>query len=426
MSKFQGILLGVCGFFIIVAVLTFAMYRGGGSIQANVVVWGDISGNDFNMLLSDRAFGQDPNLTIQYVEKSAATLEEEFTEALAQGVGPDLVILTQDKFWKNRSKLLPIPYTSVGEGDFKDIFIEEGELFLTQEGIYALPLLVDPLVLYYNRDHLTSAGYAKPISYWDELYSVAATLTKKDGAGNITQSAIPLGETRNIPHFKDILSLLMLQAGTPITGYVNEELRSLIIYKFDMPVVPGEAALEFYTQFANPTKPYFSWNRVMPDAQTRFTSGDASYYVGYASELRALRNKNPTLNFSVAPVPQSRVSGKVLTLGQLRGVAITRGTRNPAAALAVAMKLVSKEGAGVLAQITLIPPARRDLLASRPTDSVFSVFYQSALQAKGWIDPDDEASEKIFADMTESITSGRARTIEAVNKASRELDSLTQ
>src|SRR3990167_2181997 len=205
-----------------------------------MTVWGDISSQDFSLLLNSSAISQDRTFSVSYVEKRAETIETEFTEALAQGMGPDLIILTQDKFWKNKPKFSVIPYTSVSERDFKTTFIEEGELFLDETGVYALPLSIDPLVLYYNRDLLSDAGQARPMQYWDEIYAAALNLSKKDAAGNLVSSVLALGEARNIPHAKDILSLLLLQAGTPITGFINKELRSRMSDNFDLLVSPGE------------------------------------------------------------------------------------------------------------------------------------------------------------------------------------------
>ncbi len=424
MSKFQIILLSVFGFFIIIAVAVFSLYRGAGGENVTVTVWGDIATHNFSFLLNTPAFSQDQTFSVSYVEKSAETIETEFTEALAEGTGPDLIIISQDKFWKNKPKLRVIPYESVSERSFKITFIEEGELFLDETGVHALPFSIDPLVLYYNRDLLSAAGQARPMHYWDEIYAAAFNLSKKDAAGNLISSVMALGEARNISHSKDILSLLLLQAGTPVTSFIGSELRSQISANFGLPVSPGEAALDFYTQFSNPTKTYYSWNRSLVDAQTHFTSGDSAYYLGFASELRVLKNKNPTLNFGISLVPQSRVSGKTITFGRLRGVAISRGSKNPGAALLVATKLVSKEAARSLSEILILPPVRRDLLSSKPNEAILSVFYDAALQSKGWLDPDTMATKAIFNEAIESVTSGRSRTVEAVNKVSRELDSL--
>jgi len=279
-------------------------------------------------------------------------------------------------------------------------------------------------VLYYTRDALSSAGLAQPISYWDEIYAVAQNLSKKDPAGNIISSVIALGEAKNIPHAKDILSLLFLQAGTPITGFVGDDLRAQISYNSGLPTVPAVSALDFYTQFSNPTKTYYSWNRSLIDALTHFTAGDSAYYLGFVSEYRIIKNKNPNLNFGVSPVPQSRVSGKTTTFGQMKAVAISRGSKNPTAAFIVATKLASKELTSALSSILVLPPPRRDLLSIRPTDALWPVFYDAALQSNGWLDPNRLATKVIFQEAIESVTSGRARTTEAINEANKKVEAL--
>jgi ABC-type glycerol-3-phosphate transport system substrate-binding protein len=294
------------------------------------------------------------------------------------------------------------------------------------EGIYALPLSVDPLVLYWNRDLLSSAAVTAPPAYWDEIYDYADKLIARDNAGNIQKALIPLGEAKNIPNAKDILSLLMLQAGTPITSYQGTELHSLLSEDFDLPLVPAQAALDFYTQFSNPAKPFYTWNRSMLDAETAFASGDVAMYVGYASELPLLRAKNPTLNLGITSVPQSRVSGKKITFGSLESVAVVKNTSKQQAAFEAMLFLASKDTSLALSNITLLPPARIDLLANKPADLAQSVFYDAAIQARGWLDPDPVKTEDIFVNMIESITSGRARIAEAVSSADQEIDSIAK
>lgn len=424
MSKFQIILLSVFGVFIVAGVLIFSFTQKSGSGSASVVIWGGISSYDFNTVIGNTNLNQDKTLQISYVEKSPDTIEREFTEALATDTGPDLIILPLEKLWANRNKLYPMPYKGVSERDFKELFIEAGELYMTPEGVYALPLSVDPLVLYYNRDLLSKEAIAQPLAYWDEIYTTTLKLTDKDPAGNITQSTMALGEARNIPNYKSILSLFLLQAGTPITQLSGGELRPVISGSFNQTTSPGSAALDFYTQFSNPAKTYYSWNRSLLPADTHFTSGLSAYYLGFASEFRTLRNKNPTLNLGVASVPQSRVSGKAITFAHVEGVSISRGTRDASAALGAAYKLVRPDVIQAISRQLVLPPTRRDLLVERPSDAILSVFYDSALQSRAWIDPESTASTLIFREMIESVTSGRARTSEALSKANSELDNL--
>ncbi len=426
MSKFQFVLLAVFGFFIIAAVLVFSIYRGSSSSQTAITMWGVLPSAQMNSLLSNApVFTQDKTLIIRYVEKKASTIEDDFTEALAQGNGPDVVILSQDALWQARQKLIQIPYSNISEADFKETFAEGSEVFLAPEGIYALPVLVDPMVLYYNRDLLSSAGVAKPLGYWDEIYAATTNLTRRDGAGNIVQSTISLGETKNIANAKDILALLLLQAGTPITELVGTSLRSAITQSTaGAPVLPAVSALDFYTQFANPSKSFYSWNRSLPDAQSAFAAGESAYYLGFASELPIIRGKSPTLNFGIASVPQSRIVGKNVTYGAFYAATISRGTKNTTAALSAVVKLASKDVGEVLSAELALPPVRRDLLSLKQSDATGPVFYTAALQAQAWVDPDARGTEASFLNAINAVVSGRSRASEAVNTLNSEIEDL--
>jgi ABC-type glycerol-3-phosphate transport system substrate-binding protein len=424
MSKFQLILLFVFGAFIFIAVLMFSFSKSTSNAVAKVVIWGDIPSYDFNELINQAGLSTDKTISYTYVEKNIDTFDTVFTEALAEGKGPDLVIIPLENIWKNKSRLGLISYKSISESDYKNAFIEEAELFLTTDGIYALPIQNDPLVLYWNRDLFSKASLSKTPVYWDEIYDYSSKLTQKDAAGNLVKSAITLGESKNIPHAKEILSMLMLQAGTPITGFIGRDLRAQINQNFNLPIVPGEAALDFYTQFANPLKPFYSWNRSLKQANTSFVAGDVAMYLGYASELKELNAKNPNLNIGIAAVPQSRVSGKAITYGNLRGVSLVRNSRDPNAALSAALKLVSSDIAKKLSNISSLPPARRDLLSSKPDNTALSVFYTASIQSRGWLDPDYKKTRSIFNEMIDSVTSGRARVQEAVSRGNRDIDNI--
>lgn len=426
MSKFQTGLLIVFGVFIIIAVILFSQSRGSGSSSVNLAVWGTMSERDFDNVLSSAGLNQSDVQSFDYTMKNESSFSAEFTEALAVGRGPDLIILPVDGLIKEQDKLLLIPNESVKPADFVSTFVKEGELFQTPLGTYALPMYMDPMVLYWNRDLLAKSALAAPPVYWDEIYDYVSKLTTKDNAGNITQSAMALGEARNIPHVKEILSLLMLQAGTPITAYSGEELRAVLTESIASVQLPSIAALEFYTQFANPAKSYYSWNRSQLSADTHFTSGKSAMYLGFASELPVLKAKNPTMDIAIAPVPQSRASGQVSTFAKLYGVAIARSANDPVSALTGALALVSKDTASALADVTPYIPTRRDLLSDRPGDPAGFVFYAAALQSRGWLDPDPIKTKTIFTEMVESVTSGRARVDTAVNNANSSINTLIE
>jgi ABC-type glycerol-3-phosphate transport system substrate-binding protein len=330
---------------------------------------------------------------------------------------------------KQANKITVIPYESYAEGTFKTTFLQEGELFLTPNGLLAIPFSVDPLVMYWNRDMFTNANLSLPPKYWDEFRLLAPLITKKDAAFNITQSAVALGEYQNITNAKSILSALILQAGNPIVVKSELGLDSTLGASLGYSIAPTNAALTFYTQFADPQKEVYSWNRALPDSKTLFLSGKLGMYFGFASEYRELRQKNPNLNFDVTYLPQTRPQQNSqlisTTFGKLYGLAVLRASgANSANAYGAISYLTSKDGMTLWSQYSGLPSVRRDALSAKPNDASTAVFANSALWSRGWLDPDSVRTDNVFKTMIESVTSGRAFYSDAVSSADLQLANL--
>jgi len=424
MTRFQLVLTGIFGIFLVIGVLVFSMYRGSSQDVATVVVWGTIPKTVFDNATDQTSLYQNELLKVEYVEKSEEDFDTDFIEALAAGHGPDLFMLPSDKIVTHRNKIFPIPYNIFTERQFKDSFIEGAEIYMAPEGTLGLPIYVDPLVMYWNRDIFTENKLTAPPKYWDEFYSLAELISKKDGALNISKSAVALGEFGNISHAKEIILNLALQAGTKITEWANDGPRSVFGYTYNKPIVPADAAVNFYTEFGNPAKTSYSWNRSLPNSTTYFLGGDLALYFGYASEISGLQLRNPNLNFDVKEMPTSREGGTNVSLGKFVSFAITKASKNANAAFSVASVLSGVQGAQAFSQYLKLPSTRRDLLTKKPTNAYESVFRDSAIRTRGWLDPNPTQSNAIFQTMIESITSGRVRSGEAVSRAERELSNL--
>ncbi len=426
MSKFQAIILGVFGFIIIVSVIIFSRYQGSGAESAKVLIWGTIPNIEFQTIISKTSLHNNKLLEVSYEQKSEATIDNEFVEALAAGGGPDLIILPHQKIERQKNKLVLIPYSAYSQALFKQSFISGTEIYLDPAGtgVVALPFSIDPLVMYWNRSLFTAANVTQVPKYWDEFYSLSNSLSKKDSALNITQSAASLGEFANITNAKELVSNLLMQAGTPIVQVSNGRNLSVLSSSFNKAVSPADAALTFYTQFSNPAKAFYSWNRSLPKSSDYFLSGKLGLYFGFASELYGIRQKNPNLDFDVAMVPASRDVGVNVSYANFTGLAISRGSKVPTAALQVASILTSTQGGKAVSEVLGLPPLRRDLLAENQSLSYKDVFYKSAIRSGAWLDPDPAQTSVIFKNMIESITSGRARIAEAVAKASNEIGDL--
>jgi multiple sugar transport system substrate-binding protein len=422
MSKFQTILIGVFIAFMLIGVIVFSFSKGSSKVAVPIVVWGTVPNDVFSAAFNRSAFSKDKTVSISYVQKDPTTFDNDFLNALAIGKGPDVVLLPQEEIFKNQSKLFTIPYTAYSQRDYLNTYIQEGSLFLGANGTLALPILVDPLVMYWNRDIFNSAAIPTPPSYWDQFYSLANSLTVKDGAFNITQSAVALGGYSNVTNAKDIISALLLQAGTPIVALQsNGALTSVLTQDFGLPVSPAVSVTTFYTEFSNPAKTDYSWNRSLPNSQDMFTAGNLAIYFGFASELNVLRQKNPNLNFDVQPLPQSRTSQKKITFGRMLAFAIVKNSPKISSAYTALVGLTSADSVASFSKILGIPPARLDLLAIAPKDAYSTVFYQSALQSMGWLDVDSVQTASIFQNLIENITSGKATEQEALVQADSQL-----
>ncbi len=137
-----------------------------------------------------------------------------------------------------------------------------------------------------------------------------------------------------------------------------------------------------------------------------------------------LSSKNPNQNFYVAGVPQVKNSKFKMTFGHTYGIAISAYTKSSTVAFTVAGLLASGDFARSFAESLLIAPARRDLLAVRPTDSYFPIFYNSALYARSWLDPSPKETDAIFQRMVENVLSNNLTADNAVGDASSKLQFL--
>lgn len=427
MSKFQLVLTGIFAAFILIGVLVFAFSRSSNQNQVSkVTMWGTMSSTLFSTFMVESGLSQDKTISVTYVEKKRDTFDQEFVEALAVGKGPDLFFLPQDSILKHQDKIYPVPFDVYSERDFRDTFAQEGELFLTHEGTLGFPFIIDPMVMYWNREMFSNAGLSLPPKYWSELYDLSAKLTVKDTSFNVSKGTVALGEYSNVTNANELISLLVMQAGSPISMRRMEDgvIENLFAQRFEFPTSPALRALTFYTEFANPLKPFYSWNRSLPDSKSFFLAGDLALYFGFASELPDIRLKNPNLDFDIAAMPQTQDYTKNITYGRMIALAIPRNSKNIAAAYNVARVLTGKTGISGLTKVTGLPPVRRDLLASKPGEKYLSLFYDGAIQSRAWLAPEPARLSPIFREMIETVTSGRSNIDQAIFRTSDQLGTL--
>jgi hypothetical protein len=194
-----------------------------------------------------------------------------------------------------------------------------------------LPALTNPLVLYWNKDLLASAGYSQPPRYWDELFDMARAITSCQAsvvathsstvAGcdrptlSIKKATVALGSWDNVRHAKDIMSAVIMQQGGAITARDDHgNLGSALLNGTGGPSSAVQSAVRYYTEFSDPTKDDYSWNASLPDSLSAFASGNLALYIGTASEAALIAKSNPNLNVGKNPI--SNMFGKKGTAQQ--------------------------------------------------------------------------------------------------------------
>lgn len=421
---FQVILISVFAFLAVVALIFLSAFQLDKKKEEQaygdkVLVWGTLQEEVFKNVFheisrDDKAFN-----VVEYRQFSSDTFNSDLVNAIAEGRSPDLIVLTSDALVEHRAKLVPIPYSTISERDFKDAFVDGAEVFAFDDGIYGIPFAVDPLVMYWNRDMFSSNGLAQAPKSWEQIVSeVVPALTVRDTSRNVLQSGVSFGEYRNIEHAKETLMLLVLQSGSKMVTQKERE------YKVNLnePIVEGtraplESAVQFYTDFSNVNSPLYSWNRAMESDKSSFLAGDLGLYFGFGSEYVDIGDKNPNLNFDVAPVPQGANATALRTYGDFYAFAIPRASKNVSGAFAVATVLGNSANAPAIVAPLNMAPVRRELIAKGDENLYRKIILQSALTARAWLDPKADTSDDIFMQMIEDVVSNRERISDAVSDA---------
>ncbi len=396
-----------------------------------VVFWGTEDQKVFEDLLRGMA---GTNIKVEYVQKSAATYGKDLLNAMASGKGPDVFFVQNNQLPKYQDKISPLPSSLMPLKNFYDTFVDVAtQDFVVDGNIWAVPLSVDTLALYYNKDFFNTVGIAEPPKNWDQFKEDVARLTVKSDDGSLSRAGAAIGSSLNINSATDILFLLMLQTGTNMTD--KDKTKAA----FNDPIVsngetsyPGEMALSFYTNFTFPQlkqsaqNASYTWNPKMENSLESFCRGRTAMTLDYSSAISQINAKAPYLNFAIAGAPQTQDAQVAVSYANYSGLTVWSGSKNPQAAWQTILWLAQKENDQKYLEAVNKPTSRRDLIEWQKNNPNLGTFAVQALSARSWYQVDVEAIQEIFSQMIETVVYSKASVKDALERAANQVTDLMQ
>ncbi len=400
---------------------------GGGGQRVTLTVWKTFE-DSANLQPIFEAYRKiRPSVEIVYTKKNVETYEQDLLNALASGTGPDIFSIHNSWLPKYTDKLAPAPDEIWGFTEYKNAFVDVVVSDFTLAGkIYAAPMAVDSLALYYNKDLMGTAGIATPPKTWNELGEDVQKIKRSDSKGYFTRSGVAIGTNSNVNRAVDILYLFMLQKGVvPFSQYGNPSFGESITRNGNY-TNPGAEALSFYTSFASPSSPNYNWNLRSDYSVDAFANGRAAYLISYSYMRDTILQKAPNLNFDVAPVPQPNLSDSSVNFANYWGEAVSKQSKNADYAWDFVKFLTSKQALDIYYAQTKQPSSRKDLIELQINDPEIGVFAHANLTAKDFYRPDQVKMDNIFGQMIDSVILNGFSAQEALSQAQQQAAALVR
>lgn len=434
MSQTKLLIIGGAAGLAILILLTFlalGSLTGGGGEKATLQFWGTFDKRDFYDSAIAEFEKNNPGTSIKYRQINFEDYEKQLVDSFAAGTGPDIWLMHNTWLPKHYDKIQPLPQ-QILQGqkvplftfkDFLDQFVDVTVKDLTSGGqIYALPVYVDTLALFYNKELFNSAGITVPPTTWDEFNEDVQKLTAYDERGNITRAGAAIGTAKNINRSTDILSLLMMQSGTKMTDADNS---SATFTRSVNETKVGENALQYYTDFARKSNALtYTWNDSQHYSIDAFLEGKAAMMFNYSHHIRTIRDKSARFNFGIAPMPQIAGTPIAVNYANYWAPTVSKQSKYPVAAWKFLTYLSSARGDAFYVNASNRPSARRDLIEQQRGELDLGVFAVQALSARSWYQADSTTIETIFADMIDDVNSGRALVKDALSSAENKVNVL--
>lgn len=273
---------------------------------------------------------QHPNIQINYRKFRPEEYEKELLNALAEDRGPDIFSIPQSWLLSYQAKAAPMPKEiemayQYEKGTVKKETVIEVRKTKTptlreikekyadtvfkdaviDDQVWGLPLSLETLIMIYNKDIINQSGVSQIPVTWTAFQEASVKASRYESETKVIQSGTALGTGYNVDRSFDIISILMMQNGAIMLDDIGSPSFFKNVRKSGQTKSqnPGLEALQFYSDFAQPTKKAYSWNTSMPSSFEAFLNGKVGFFFGYNYHIPQIRSRS-RINFGVAPLPQ--------------------------------------------------------------------------------------------------------------------------
>ena len=425
LTRTQVIILGILGLVILIGALMFLGILPGlrsktpEALSGKLTIWGPIDTPDIFRDSLFAAYQQlRPGVEISYRQMDEATYEEDIIDALAAGTGPDIFLVKNTWLPKHFEKLYPLTSSQLPIENIRTLYPSVIEQDLTaNENVYGLPLSIDTLALYYNKQMFDNAGVAEPPRTWEQFVNLIPRLRSLDKTGKITLAAAAIGGSiKTIPTAGDLVSLLLLQDNVKMT----DDSFTAATFSRD-----GEKPFRSYIGYANSANPNYTWNDNFSPALDAFSQEEVAMIFDYADKQKLLKAKSPFLNFAIAPMLQKADTKTAVNYAQYWALGVSTKSQN----IALAWDFVLAASTNPTINESYLrtsgrSPALRSLINKNINDPIIGIFSRQALTTKSWRQIDASFISTTFSQMIESVITGKSPADRALKTAEEAISAL--
>ena len=338
-----------------------------------------------------------PDITVKMTHFPYADYRTKVAAAIPAGEGPDVVQLFYGWLndYVNAQLIQPLPTDAFPAADVDAAFFPMVQAMKDGDQYWALPTAVRSLALFYNTRLMEEAGITQPPTTIDELMDAAAKMTKRDGAGNLTQVGMTAGMTAQDHHWWRE-GLIRQMGGTP---YADDY--KTVSYNDKA----GLKALEMYVGMATGDDAITAFG-FMDEPQAAFKAGRAGMHIDGSFRIGSL-NKTRGLKWGVTELPAT-AEGKRSNYSSYWVNAITTKASGEKydAAVKFMQYVTSDEAMQVWLDVVGELPAKPSvgMTEANANNEIYGPFIRGLAYANTTKFANESAQRKLMVEMVERIT----------------------